>query len=79
MNSIQFPLPNGFTFSVAQWGKVKECAVLRNDDFVPLGVWYAPSLEDDSVLILSGGAEQLAAVLERAIDWAKDNAPNASH
>jgi hypothetical protein len=70
-HNIKFTLPNGAVFSIVSIDGRRECAVLKDGDFVGTADWYPPNDGDDVIVRLSGGAINMMDVLARAITWAE--------
>jgi hypothetical protein len=68
-HNIKFTLPNGALFSIVSIDGRRECAVLHDGDFVDTADWCSPHNDDDVIVRLSGGADDLMEILSRAIAW----------
>lgn len=71
VNNIHFTLPNGATLSIAEVFGNKEIAVIGTDrEFVSAFEWCSPHNDDETIVRLSGDADDLMEILARASAWA---------
>lgn len=74
LDNIQFSLPNGAIFSIACIDGKSEVAVMNEEGFVPVSVWFDGNGDDsDPILPIAQYATSLDKALDTAIKWAQDD------
>lgn len=73
-DNIHFSLPNGAIFSIACINGKTEVAVMTEEGFVPVSVWFGGNGDDSNpILPIAQYATSLDEALDTAIKWAQDD------